>query len=138
MENSDRNYWEWKVTKGSDYEYCTIYEIGNRAIARHVLPEDALYICDLHNSTKIKPTRNEAMFSTNSTANPFTEYVREICLEKGHCLCLMRNGSIAKVEYCKGDEDVEEGFTTGEDLAPWWLNGKSYKSTAYDLVEIVI
>lgn len=35
--------WAYKTTPGSDHEYCTVYEdkAGGRAIARHVLPENA-------------------------------------------------------------------------------------------------
>lgn len=41
--------WEYKTTPGSDHELCTIYEKGGRAIARHVLPENAEHIVCLHN-----------------------------------------------------------------------------------------
>lgn len=40
--------WECKTTPGSDHEFCTVYAKGGRAIARHVLPEDAAVIIAVH------------------------------------------------------------------------------------------
>ncbi len=36
--------WKYKTTPGSDHEYCTVYAENGRAIARHVLPENACVI----------------------------------------------------------------------------------------------
>ena len=46
----DNTLWEYKTTPGSDHEYCTIYEKGGKAIARHVSPENAKLIVNTHNS----------------------------------------------------------------------------------------
>lgn len=36
--------WEYRTTPDSGHEYCTVYAKGGRAIARHVLPGDAVAI----------------------------------------------------------------------------------------------
>jgi hypothetical protein len=49
VQTGPESEWEYKTTPGSDHEYCTVYEAkaSGRAIARHVLPENARQIAAL-------------------------------------------------------------------------------------------
>ena len=78
------------------------------------------------------------MFTTRDDMNPFTEEVKKRCLRDGSCLVRLRDNSWRDVKYKGEDEEdgISEGFQADNWGYCWYMDGKSFNTQDWDMVEI--
>jgi len=80
---------------------------------------------------------NKTLLATTHDFNSFTAALKKKCLSEKTVLVKMRNGQWVEVEHLDKSKDVEHesfGSVEGRSLY-WYINGKSYTSFDYDLIE---
>jgi len=89
---------------------------------------------------------NQAMFPpSQNDLNDFTKELKRRCLHagngqegRGEVLVKMRNGDYVKAMYREANEDwgTSHGFYGNNYDRSWYANGRSHKSSDFDIVEL--
>lgn len=82
--------------------------------------------------------RNATVLATQKDTNPFTLALKARCLAEGEVLVRMRNDGYCKVVYRPSNEEAgeDEAFHKPDHSAYWAVNGESFTSSRFDIVEM--
>lgn len=80
---------------------------------------------------------NEALLARSDQLNAFTEALKFKCETQGCALVRMRNNDWCRVVYEVGNdaEGVSKGFRTMNWSKLWQLDGSSFHTSDFDLIE---